>query len=91
MGENGEKAVFVGFATIPDGRKTSGLDTRQSGPARADVPVKAAKPGPPETKQTTTVPGLIAEFVEALTYDLDGNLATDGRVELCMGCGESAR
>ncbi len=53
--------------------------------------MKAAKPGPPETKQTTTVPGLIAEFVEALTYDLDGNLATDGRVELCMGCGESAR
>ncbi len=73
------KVVVGGALAGQQGKYWSGevvLDNT-SGPARADIPVKAAKLSP-QTKQTTTVPGLIAKAVESLDYDEDGNLKEDG-------------
>jgi RHS repeat-associated protein len=74
------KVVVAGALAGQQGKYWSGevmLDNT-SGPARAAIAVKAAKPGPPEIIDETTAPGLIAEEVETLSYDLDGNLLEDG-------------
>lgn len=74
------KVLVNGALAGQEGKYWSGevmLDNT-SGPARAAIPVKAAKPGSPDVKQTTTVPGLIDEVAETLGYDLDGNLKEDG-------------
>jgi len=60
-----------------------------------NVTVKAAIPGTPDLYATTTRQTYVAADEEVLTYDLDGNLLTDGRWTyqwaIRKGSGQSVR
>jgi hypothetical protein len=54
-----------------------GLLANASGAAFDSTAVKAVQPSP-QTQDTTTAPGLLAQYPETLAYDADGNLVADG-------------